>query len=122
MRRYLTVMAAGAVLLTITGCSGPGRKPSLGPVEQRVTVVAERFQFVPSTIDLAQGKRAAIRIKSGDVSYSVAVSGLGLRAQVPAKKDTVIRFKPLKKGSFTLLCTSPAGTECSNMRGTIRVK
>lgn len=122
VRRYLATAAVGAFLLATAGCSGPGRKPFPGPIEQRVTVVAERFQFVPSTIDLSQGKRAAIRIKSGDISYGIAVSGLGLRAYVPAKKDAILRFKPMKKGSFNLLCTAPAGAECRNMRGTIRVK
>lgn len=122
MRRHLAVTVAGAFLLAGAGCASPGRKPLPGPVEQRVTVVAERFQFVPSTIDLTRGKRAAIRIKSGDIGYGVAVSGLDLRARVPAKKDTVLRFTPARRGNFSLRCTSPAGRECDNMRGTVRVK
>lgn len=122
MRRYLALAVIGAALFAVTGCSLPARKLSVGPIEQRVTVVAERFQFIPATIDLARGKKTAIKIKSGDIAYDVAISGLGLRVHVPAKKDAVMRFTPMTKGGFTLLCTSPAGIECANMRGTVRVK
>lgn len=122
MRRCLAAVTAGAVLLLGAGCARPGRKPFPGPVEQRITIVAERFQFVPSTIELTQGKKAAIRIKSGDFAYGVAVPDLGLRARVSARKDTILRFTPKAKGNFSLLCTSPAGPPCENMRGTVRVK
>lgn len=120
--RFAILSAIAGVSVLAAGCPRVARKPLPGPVEQRVTIVAERFQFIPSTIDLTRGKEASVKIRSGDVAYGVAVPELGLRARVPAKKETLLKFTPERTGSFTLRCTAPAGPACDNMRGTIRIR
>ena len=121
MARSLVATLLAAALTVASGCAGMRRRPPAA-LEQRVTIVAERYQFIPSTVDLRAGQPVAMRLKSGDGAYGVAVPELGLKAFMPKGKDTTLRFTPRRAGDLTLKCTAPANQSCLNMRGTLRVR
>ncbi len=106
----------------LAGCAAGRRKPLEMPLEQRLTIVAENFQFIPSTVKVARDKTVVLLLKSGDRGYGVAIEDLGVKAYIPAGKETRIRFRPAEKGEFALRCTAPATPSCLNMRGTIIVE
>lgn len=112
---------AAAVLLLAGGCAGVRRKPPAA-VEQRVTVVAERYQFIPATVDLSARHPVVLRLKSGDRAYGVELQPLGMKAFIPKGKDATLRFTPARAGDLTLRCTAPATQACLNMRATLRVR
>lgn len=108
--------------LLAAGCAGARPKPLAVPVEQRLTIVAERFQFIPAMIEVARGKKVVLTFKSGDRGYGIAIDGLGVKAFIPAGKERKVAFTPSRTGEFPLRCTAPATPSCRNMRGTVRVR
>lgn len=118
-RLLLAAWLAGSLILS--GCAAARRKPPAA-LEQRVTIVAERYQFIPSTVDLAAGRATVLRLRSGDRAYAVALPDLGLKAFIPKGRETTLRFTPRRRGDLTLHCTAPANQACLNMRGTLRVR
>ncbi len=121
MARSLLAALLAATLTMAGGCAGLRRKPPAA-LEQRVTIVAERYQFIPSTVDLRAGQPVVLRLKSGDGAYGVAIPELGLKAFIPKGRDTTLSFTPRRAGDLTLRCTAPATQSCLNMRGTLRVR
>lgn len=108
--------------LLAAGCAGARPKPLAVPLEQRLTIVAERFQFIPATVEVSAGKKVVLTFKSGDRGYGIAIDGLGVKAYIPAGKERKVAFTPPRKGGFPLRCTAPATPSCLNMRGTVRVR
>lgn len=113
--------------MSLTGCTGGSRKPwpfPVSPIEQRLSVVAKKYEFVPATLKVRKDRKVVMRIRSVDnLSYGVYIPELGLRTTVPAGGESEIRFVPKRKGMFGIRCGPPArGPGCDNMRGTIEVK
>lgn len=118
-------LISGPILLSallLAGCAGARPKPLGVPVEQRLTIVAENYQFIPATLEVTRGKRVVLRFKSGDRGYGIAIDGMDVKAFIPSGKEKKVAFTPSRKGEFPLRCTAPATPSCLNMRGTVRVR
>lgn len=121
-RGVILAVAAVLAVMILPGCARrPAGKPL--PIEQRFTITAEKFQFVPGTIQVAPAKRVGLRLKSNDVTYGFAIPALNLRTVIPAKGETTLQFTPSRKGSFVFRCTPPGPQPgCRQMRGMLIVK
>ncbi len=101
----LSVVAAG-----LFGVSSGSDITSAQTTEPRVIdVVAMRYEFVPSTIEVAQGERVRLVVTSGDGFHGLGIEQFDVSKEI-ARGDTVtIEFTPDVAGEFPILCTEYCG-------------
>jgi len=89
---------------------------------REVNVVAERYEFHPDRIEVAQGDHVKITVRSADGTHGFAIKGLGIRAQVPRGGDPItVEFDARKPGSFEIACFEYCGTGHRQMKATLVV-
>lgn len=88
---------------------------------KEINITAKQFSFSPNSIKLKFNKRVRLKITSTDVIHGFSVPELGIDEVISPGKETIIDFKPTKKGTFTLLCSITCGVGHSGMRGGIIV-
>jgi len=89
-----------------------------------ISIVAERFSFVPSVIRLEQGEVVELRIRSLDTNHGFRIRDAGVNVIVPkrGRGDARILFRAQKKGVFPFDCSKACGAGHTIMRGRIVVK
>ena len=89
-----------------------------------ISIVAERFSFVPSVIRLEQGEVVELRIRSLDTNHGFRIREAGVNVIVPkrGRGDARILFRAQKKGVFPFDCSKACGAGHTIMRGRIVVK
>jgi heme/copper-type cytochrome/quinol oxidase subunit 2 len=89
-----------------------------------ISIVAERFSFVPSVIRLEQGEVVELRIRSLDTNHGFRIREAGVNVIVPkrGRGDARILFRAQKKGTFPFDCSKACGAGHTIMRGRIVVK
>lgn len=118
------LLACLLVLVTVLAAGCPdekGKKKPL-PLEQRLVLHVQQFQFIPATVRVRAGKKVVLRIKSGDLTYGIALPALGMGTTVTPKEDAALVFTPPRTGVYAIRCTAPAGHACQNMRGSLVVR
>jgi cytochrome c oxidase subunit 2 len=99
--------------------------PDTGEKAGRViSIVAERFTFVPSRIKLKQGEVVELRIRSLDTNHGFHIRDAGVNVIVPkrGKGDARILFRALQKGVFPFDCSKACGAGHTMMSGQIVVE
>lgn len=125
-RLALAVLAAGLLLPTPTwgGESGPNlqAKETEQPVK-KVKVLAQRFRFNPSKIEVDAGTRLVISLRSKDTFHGFAIEGADVDVVVPARGqgDVVVVFDAQKPGKYPFKCSKVCGAGHAQMRGMIVV-
>ncbi|HKY60242.1 MAG TPA: cupredoxin domain-containing protein [Gemmatimonadota bacterium] len=123
----LVGVIAGLAFLSCTPASragGPGTQQTAGDDGTReFRIVAERFQFTPSDIEVRLGERVRLIVTSEDTTHGVAIAGFGVRELIPprGKGETVIEFVADRPGTFTFRCAHLCGAGHAMMRGTLEV-
>ena len=115
------------VLLTAFTPIGSGRagdSARLGPAEdvKEVTVVAERYKFTPERIEVNEGDRVRITVRSADSTHGWEVKALGLDllARKGGKAETA-EFVADRAGSFPIVCSEYCGRGHKRMKGLLVV-
>lgn len=117
----LTAVAIGLGFLSCTPASQAGRTIEDGTREFRI--VAERFQFTPSEIEVERGERVRLVFTSDDTTHGVAIAGYGVWETIPprGRGETVVEFVADRPGTFTFRCAHLCGAGHAMMRGTLEV-
>ena len=89
-----------------------------------ISIVAERFSFVPSRIKLKLGETVEFRIRSLDTNHGFFIQGTDANAIVPkrGKGEARVLFRAQRKGVFPFVCSKACGAGHTMMRGHIEVK
>ncbi|HSR67318.1 MAG TPA: cupredoxin domain-containing protein [Acidobacteriota bacterium] len=89
-----------------------------------IHIVAERFHFIPSQIELTQGEVVELRIRSLDTNHGFFIPDAGVDVVVPKRRRGVARvlFRAQEKGTFPFHCSQACGAGHTLMRGQIVVK
>jgi cytochrome c oxidase subunit 2 len=113
-----------AGLLLILLVSAPGAAPVQGPSPRVIEVVAERFEFWPSQIVVAEGEEVELRIRSEDTMHGFRIVGAGTSLLIPkrGKGYAVTRFAGTAPGRYTFECSRMCGAGHSFMRGVLVVR
>lgn len=117
----LAGVALGSTLLTCTPASRAGATLEDGTREFRI--VAERFQFTPSEIQVERGERVRLVFTSDDTTHGVAIAGYDVWETIPprGRGETVVEFVADRPGTFTFRCAHLCGAGHAMMRGTLEV-
>ena len=86
------------------------------------SIIAKRFEFEPSTIEVNQGETIRLTVKSIDVKHGFGLREYGINEVLPPNKEVKIEFVADKVGEFTYYCSVPCGFGHGSMRGKLIVR
>jgi len=120
----MTARVACAAILIVLVVSTPGAVPTQGPAPRVIEVTAERFEFWPSEIVVAQGEEVELRIRSDDTMHGFRIVGAGTNVLIPkrGKGYAVTRFTGGAPGRYTFECSRMCGAGHNFMRGVLVVR
>lgn len=86
-------------------------------------VVASKYEFEPSTIEVEEGDVVELRLKSADVEHGVGIKAFGVKKTIPKGGEVVtVRFTASKPGSYDMVCSEYCGKGHRGMKGKLLVK
>lgn len=87
-----------------------------------IDVVASRFAFEPANIQVVEGERVRVRLRSADVPHSFAIKAFRVKAPIPkGDAGVTVEFVAERAGTFDVTCTEYCGNGHSRMKGTLVV-
>lgn len=117
MKRWLVLTA---MVVVGTGISG---SRSFGQERLVVEVVAERFTFTPSQIEVPVGTTLELRVRSHDTMHGFRIVGHQVNLAVPKRRqgEAVVMFEATTVGRYRFECSRLCGAGHNFMRGEIVV-
>ena len=118
-----SVAAAGtALLLGAAAMSHAQQDPAAASAPREIAVVAKRFTFEPSRVEVTEGERVRLVITSEDGVHGVEIKKFRVNKRVPRGGEQVtIDFLASTPGEFPILCSEYCGKDHEEMKGTLVV-
>ena len=122
------LVTAALVMIGLATLAGvPPQEPPRTDDEPRVfEVIARRFDFEPATIEVTEGDRVRLLVRSADGPHGVEIKAFRVKKAVPRAKPgdapITIEFVATKPGAFPILCSEYCGNGHEEMTGTLVVK
>jgi cytochrome c oxidase subunit 2 len=92
------------------------------PEPRKITVVAKKYEFQPSTIELKVGEPVEITFESEDTKHGFVCKDLKIEKVVFSKDEPqTIKLTPEKAGTYKFKCAKFCGLGHSKMKGEIVV-
>jgi cytochrome c oxidase subunit 2 len=107
-----------AVLAAVLGCAllAGAQEPAAGP--RKITVVAKKYEFQPSQIELKAGEPVEITFTSEDTKHGFVCPELNLKdTEYDKDKPATITFTPEKPGTYPFKCSHFCGFGHGKMKG-----
>jgi cytochrome c oxidase subunit 2 len=113
------LLAATLVGLVCIGESGSAAQPA----EPRVIeILARRFVFEPSQIEVAVNEPVRLVVRSGDGVHGIEIKKFKVKKEIPRGGDpVVINFTPNAVGQFPIMCSEYCGDDHDDMKGMLVV-
>lgn len=110
-------------LLTLLAGAGLHQIKAQTAEPRVIDVVARRFAFEPSTIEVAVGEPIVLRVKSADGPHGLEIKQLKVKQEIPRGTDPIsIPFTAKEPGRFPIICSEYCGTDHDSMRGMLVVQ
>ena len=124
-----SVAAAGTALLlgaaAMSSQQDPAAASALPPgsvqSERVITVVAKRFSFEPARVEVTEGERVKLIVKTGDGVHGIEVKKFKINKKVPRGGEVTIEFVASVAGEFPILCSEYCGEGHEDMKGMLVV-
>lgn len=114
------------VLVLMLGllAGSPGAAPTQGPSPRIVDITAERFEFWPTEVIVAEGEQVELRLRSEDTMHGFRIVGAGTNVLIPkrGKGYAVVKFTGRQAGRYTFECNRMCGAGHNFMRGVLVVR
>ena len=116
----LSCCVFGITAATVAG--QPGAPSPAGEIRE-IEIVAGRYSFAPDTIEVAEGERVRLVVRSVDVTHGLAIESLGVDVEIPADGETVtIDLDTPPAGAYDFTCSVFCGVGHGRMAGTLTVR
>jgi cytochrome c oxidase subunit 2 len=121
-RRTWTRSLWTASLLAL-GAAGLGAPGDIPPSPLRAfDVTASRFKFEPETLQVAEGERVRLTLRSTDTEHGFSLRKLNVKVGVPKTGEPVtVEFVADKAGTYEFKCSEYCGSGHGRMKGRIVV-
>ena len=124
--RIAPIMAA-LLMIEFVSVAGAPQQPAPADGEPKVfEVIARRFEFEPATIEVTEGDRVRLLVRSADGPHGVEIKAFRVKKAVPRAKPgdapITIDFVAASAGEFPILCSEYCGDGHKEMTGTLVVK
>ncbi|HUG53210.1 MAG TPA: cupredoxin domain-containing protein [Vicinamibacteria bacterium] len=94
-----------------------------GGADRRFEVTASRYKFEPPLLEVTEGERVLVTLRSNDVEHGWAIKKLKLKTVVPSGGQAVhLEFVAGKPGTYVITCSEYCGKGHSRMTGKLVVK
>ncbi|MBC8647445.1 MAG: cupredoxin domain-containing protein [Thermoanaerobaculia bacterium] len=114
MRNSRVFLLSGWVMLFVG--------PALAAEPKKVTVVAKKYEFTPSRIELKAGEPVEITFESKDTKHGFSVKELDVEKVTFEKgKPATVKLTPQKPGTYDFKCSKFCGLGHGKMKGEIVV-
>jgi cytochrome c oxidase subunit 2 len=122
-----SAVAGTALLSGATAVSHTRQDPATATAPKVFEIVAKRFEFEPNRIEVEEGDRVRLVVRSADGVHGIGIKRFKVGELVPRKGnpkgDTVtIEFVAAAAGSFEIACTEHCGDGHEEMKGTLVVR
>lgn len=125
MSRQRVFGAAAVVGMALwCGAAEPsaGQDPATASAPRVIDVVARRFTFEPSTIEVREGERVRLTVTSADGVHGLQIRKLRINTLVPrGGRRVTIDFVAAVPGRYEILCSEECGNGHDAMTGTLVV-
>ena len=123
-RRFSDAAAvAGMALLCGAAFSPAPQDPATASAPRVIEVTAKRFTFQPSRIEVKEGERIRLVVKSADGVHGLQIKKFGVNKLVPRGGAPVnIDFVASAPGTFEILCSEECGDGHESMAGALIVE
>jgi cytochrome c oxidase subunit II len=117
-----SVAAAGTALLLGAAAMSNQQDPAAASAPRTIEVVASRFAFEPARVEVTEGERIKLLVKSGDGVHGLQIKKFKIDKKVPRGGDAVtIEFVATAVGDFPILCSEYCGDGHEDMKGMLVV-
>jgi len=117
-----SVAAAGTALLLGAAAMSNQQDPAAASAPRTIEVVAKRFAFEPARIEVTEGEKVRLVVKSGDGVHGVEIKKFKINKKIPRGGDPVtIDFVASSAGEFPILCSEYCGDGHDDMKGMLVV-
>jgi cytochrome c oxidase subunit 2 len=122
IRGHAAAVAGTALLFGAVGM--PARQdPATASAPREIEVVASRFAFEPSRIEVTEGERVRLLVRSADGVHGLEIKRFRVNRPVPrGGKPVTIEFTASTPGSYDILCSEYCGDGHEAMTGTLVVQ
>lgn len=97
-------------------------RPSGQDEPRTIDVVAKRFAFEPSRIDVTEGERVRIVVKSADGVHGLEIKKFNVNKRIPrGGEEVVIEFVASAAGEYPVVCSEYCGKDHEDMKGMLVV-
>jgi cytochrome c oxidase subunit 2 len=112
------------VLIVMTGVpAAPADPPGDPPGTRSFDVVASRFKFEPEVLEVDEGDRVVLRMRSSDTAHGLAIKEFKVKKDLPDTGEVItVEFVAAKAGNFKMECSEYCGKGHSKMRGRLIVR
>jgi cytochrome c oxidase subunit II len=116
-----SVAAAGTALLLGAAAMSNQQDPAAASAPREIKVVAKRFAFEPSRVDVTEGERIRLVVASGDGVHGIEIKKFKVNKKVPRGGEVTIEFVASAPGEFPILCSEYCGDGHDEMKGMLVV-
>jgi cytochrome c oxidase subunit 2 len=117
-----SVAAVGTALLLGAAAMSNQQDPTAASAPKTIEVLAKRFTFEPSRIEVTEGERVRLVIKSGDGVHGIEIKKFKVNKKVPRGGEAVtIEFVASAAGQYPILCSEYCGDGHEDMKGMLVV-
>src|SRR5215207_10042177 len=105
------------VALTVVLAGGP--LPAAEPAAEvrSFEIVASKYKFEPSVVEVTEGDRVVLTMRSSDSTHGFGIKEFKVKRRIPKGGDAVsIEFVAEKAGSFRFICSEYCGGGHSSMK------
>jgi heme/copper-type cytochrome/quinol oxidase subunit 2 len=111
-------------LLAFTATSSGAARAAQPQGPRIIEISAERFEFWPSRVTVAEGEEVELRLRSDDTIHGFRLIGTGTNLAIPkrGKGYATARFVGAVPGRYTFECNRMCGAGHNFMRGVLIVR
>ncbi len=122
-RALVAAAVAGTALLSEgTGVSSTRQDPATVSAPRTIEEVARKFTFEPDRIEVTEGDRVRLVVRSADGVHGLHIKRFGVNKLVPRGGESVtIDFTASRAGTFEILCSEFCADGHDAMKGTLVV-
>jgi cytochrome c oxidase subunit 2 len=121
--RIHAAAVAGTALLLGAGTVPARQDPATASAPREIEVVASRFAFEPARIEVTEGERVRLLVRSGDGVHGIEIKKFRVNRTIPrGGKPVTVDFTASAPGTYDILCSEYCGDGHEAMTGTLVVQ
>ena len=113
---------AGMALLFGPAATSAQQDPATASAPRVIEVTARQFAFEPARIEVTEGERVRLNLKSEDSVHGLQIKKFRVNTLIPrGGKPVTIEFVASEPGTYEIMCSEECGDGHESMTGTLVV-